>query len=91
MGMPSTVMKRSVVIAGHRTSISLEEAFWNGLKDIARWRRQTVSDLLGSINAERQHDNLSSAVRLFVLNQYQARSAIEWSGYEPNVSHSSVG
>jgi predicted DNA-binding ribbon-helix-helix protein len=82
---------RSIVLAGHKTSISLEEAFWNGLKDIAMRRRQTLSDLVGSIDAERKHGNLSSAVRLFVLNHYQARSSSESvtksSGYEANLSH----
>ena len=54
-------------------------------------RRQTLSDLVGSIDAERKHGNLSSAVRLFVLNHYQARSSSESvtksSGYEANLSH----
>jgi len=90
--MKSPVVKRSIVLAGHKTSISLEEAFWNGLKDIAMRRRQTLSDLVGSIDAERKHgNNLSSAVRLFVLNHYQARSSSESvtksSGYEANLSH----
>ena len=75
--MKSSVVKRSIVLAGHKTSVSLEEAFWNGLKDIARGRRQTLSDLIGIIDAERQHGNLSSAVRLFVLNHYQSHSSSE--------------
>ena len=73
--MKSPVVKRSIVLAGHKTSVSLEEAFWNGLKDIATGRRQTVSDLIGIIDAGRQHSNLSSAVRLFVLNYYQLHSS----------------
>jgi len=72
--MKSPVVKRSVVIAGHKTSVSLEEAFWKGLKDIAVSRRMTLSDLVGTIDAERQHGNLSSAIRLFVLEHYQTRS-----------------
>jgi predicted DNA-binding ribbon-helix-helix protein len=75
--MKSSVVKRSIVLAGHKTSVSLEEAFWNGLKDIAMGRRQTLSDLIGIIDAERQHGNLSSAVRLFVLNHYQSHSSSE--------------
>jgi len=71
--MKSPVLKRSIVIAGHKTSVSLEEAFWRGLKDIAVNRRVTLSDLVGTIDAERQHGNLSSAIRLFVLEHYQAR------------------
>jgi len=75
--MKSPVVRRSIVLAGHKTSVSLEEAFWNGLKDIAMGRRQTVSDLIGIIDSERQHGNLSSAVRLFVLKHYQLRSSSE--------------
>jgi predicted DNA-binding ribbon-helix-helix protein len=70
--MKSKVVKRSIVIAGHKTSVSLEEAFWNGLKDIAADRRMPLSDLVGAIDSERQHGNLSSAIRLFVLEYYQA-------------------
>lgn len=71
--MKSPVIKRSIVIAGHKTSVSLEDAFWKGLKDIAVGRRMTLSDLVGAIDAERQHGNLSSAIRLFVLDHYQAQ------------------
>ena len=62
-----------LVLAGHKTSVSLEEAFWRGLKDIARSRRMTLSDLVCGIDTKRGYGNLSSAVRLFVLNHYQAR------------------
>ena len=71
--MKSTIVKRSVVIAGHKTSVSLEDAFWRGLKDIASNRRTSVSDLINSIDIDREQGNLSSALRLFVLNHYQAR------------------
>ena len=71
--MKSPVVKRSIVIAGHKTSVSLEDAFWKGLKDIAVSRRMTLSDLVGTIDTERQQGNLSSAIRLFVLDHYQAR------------------
>jgi predicted DNA-binding ribbon-helix-helix protein len=73
--MKSSVMKRSIVLAGHKTSVSLEDAFWQGLKDIATSRRMTLSDLIGSIDTDREHGNLSSALRLFVLGHYQKRSA----------------
>ena len=69
--MKSAVVKRSIVIAGHRTSVSLEDAFWKGLKEIARARNRTISDLIASIDAQRKHANLSSAIRLFVLDFYQ--------------------
>ena len=73
--MKSPIVKRSVVLAGHKTSVSLEDAFWQGLKEIAQSRRATLSDLVASVNAARQYGNLSSALRLFVLNHYQARLA----------------
>ena len=62
--MKSSVVKRSIVLSGHKTSVSLEDAFWRGLKDIAATRRMTLSDLVGSIDSERKHGNLSSAIRL---------------------------
>ena len=73
--MKSPVMKHSVVLGGHKTSVSLEEPFWQALKDIAAIRHMTLCDLIGRIDLERQHANLSSALRLFVLNHYQARAA----------------
>jgi predicted DNA-binding ribbon-helix-helix protein len=72
--MKSRVVKRSIVIAGHRTSVSIEEAFWQGLKDIALSRRATLCELVASIDAGREHGNLSSAIRLFVLDHFQARN-----------------
>jgi predicted DNA-binding ribbon-helix-helix protein len=75
--MKSAIVKRSVVLAGHKTSVSLEEAFWRGLKDIASSRRSTLSNLIGSINTDREQGNLSSAIRLFVLSHYQARPGYE--------------
>jgi predicted DNA-binding ribbon-helix-helix protein len=69
--MKSPVVKRSIVIAGHKTSVSLEDAFWKGLKEIAGGRNATLSDLVASIDADRQHGNLSSALRLFVLDFYR--------------------
>ena len=69
--MKSLVIKRSVVIAGHKTSVSLEDAFWNGLKEIAGRRDITLSDLVAAIDSQRHHGNLSSAIRLFVLEFYR--------------------
>jgi predicted DNA-binding ribbon-helix-helix protein len=73
--MKSPVVKRSIVIAGHKTSVSLEDAFWKGLKDIAGGRDTTLSDLVASIDSERRHGNLSSAIRLFVLDFYRNQLA----------------
>jgi predicted DNA-binding ribbon-helix-helix protein len=70
--MKSQVIKRSIVIAGHKTSVSLEEAFWRSLKEIARERGITLSELVASIDSGRRHGNLSSAIRLFVLDHYRA-------------------
>jgi predicted DNA-binding ribbon-helix-helix protein len=69
--MKSTVIKRSVVLVGHKTSVSLEDEFWNGLREIAKQRGRTVSDLIAAIDADRQNANLSSAIRLFVLDFYR--------------------
>jgi predicted DNA-binding ribbon-helix-helix protein len=69
--MKSPVVKRSIVIAGHKTSVSLEEAFWTGLKQIASGCDRTLSEMVSTIDAERAHGNLSSAIRLFVLDHYR--------------------
>jgi predicted DNA-binding ribbon-helix-helix protein len=69
--MKSPVVKRSIVIAGHKTSVSLEDGFWKGLKEIASGRDITLSELVAAIDSERQHGNLSSAIRLFVLDFYR--------------------
>ena len=69
--MKSPIVKRSIVVAGHKTSVSLEEAFWNGMKEISGERSMTLSELVGEIHTRRQQGNLSSAIRLFVLNHFQ--------------------
>jgi predicted DNA-binding ribbon-helix-helix protein len=71
--MKSPVVKRSIVLAGHKTSVSLEDAFWAGLKEIAGKRVMTLSDLVGTIDSQRQQGNLSSALRLFVLEFYRSQ------------------
>lgn len=72
--MKSPVVKRSIVVAGHKTSVSLEEAFWNGMKEIASARTLTLSELVGEIDGGRQQGNLSSAIRLFVLDYFRSRA-----------------
>ena len=69
--MKSSVSKRSIVIAGHKTSVSLEDQFWNSLKEIAGERGMTLAELVAAIDGNRQHANLSSAIRLFVLGVYR--------------------
>jgi predicted DNA-binding ribbon-helix-helix protein len=75
--MKSPVIKRSIVIAGHKTSVSLEDAFWKGLKEIAAERNMTLSELVASIDSDRQHGNLSSAIRLFVLDYYRNQHSVD--------------
>ncbi len=72
--MKSPVVKRSIVIAGHKTSVSLEDAFWASLKDIAGTRNMTLSELVASIDADRRQGNLSSAIRLYVLDHFRVQS-----------------
>ena len=86
--MKSPVIKRSIVIAGHKTSVSLEDAFWKGLKEIADDRDVTLSDLVSSIDTDRQHGNLSSAIRLFVLDHYRSQTAV---AREPAVTREMIG
>ena len=73
--MKSLVVKRSIVVAGHKTSVTLEDAFWNGLKEIASGRNITLSDLVTAVDSERRQGNLSSAIRLFVLDFYRDQLA----------------
>ena len=72
--MNSTVTKRSVVIAGRKTSISLEDEFWNGLKAIARHHQRTLSSVVGEIDQKR-HGNLSSAIRVYVFGNLCTQAA----------------
>jgi predicted DNA-binding ribbon-helix-helix protein len=67
--MKSSITKRSVMIDGHKTSVSLEDSFWSGLKKIAQFERTTLGELLAKIDGKRERGNLSSAIRLFVLDQ----------------------
>lgn len=64
---PQRVIKRSLSIAGHRTSVSLEEIFWSELRVIADKRGLSVAALVAEIDAQRGEANLSSALRVFVL------------------------
>jgi predicted DNA-binding ribbon-helix-helix protein len=67
--------QRSIVIAGHKTSVSLEDQFWDGLKEIASERGMALHELVGAIDANRNQTNLSSAIRLFVLGFYREQNA----------------
>ena len=72
--MAGEIEKHSVVIDGHKTSVSLEPAFWQGLREIAADRGCTVSELVAELDKART-GNLSSAIRLFVLEETRARGA----------------
>ena len=66
----SRIGKRSI---GHDTSVSLEDQFWEALKEIAKERGTTLQDLVATIKAERHTGGLSSAIRVFVIEHYEAR------------------
>ena len=73
---PQTV-KRSVIVAGQRKNISLEEPIWQSLKEIADYQDMTLPALVATINAERNQGKLSSAIRLFVLNFYREQLEVQ--------------
>ena len=73
--MKSPVLKkRSIVVVGHRTSVSLEDEFWASLRKIAKERDQGISHLISEINECRDFANLSSAIRLFILRYYRGQA-----------------
>jgi predicted DNA-binding ribbon-helix-helix protein len=67
----SRVAKRSIIIGSRKSSVSLEDAFWNALNEIASEEGLTASVLVTRINKDRQHANLSSALRIYVLDHYR--------------------
>ena len=76
--MKSSIVKRSVVIGGHKTSISLEEPFWTALKQIAHAQQVTLSVLVTHIDDTREQSNLSSAIRVFVLRHSRLAPVAQW-------------
>jgi predicted DNA-binding ribbon-helix-helix protein len=80
--MKSPIVKRSIVIGGHKTSVSLEDAFWRGLKEIARAQRVTLSKMVADIDKARSQSNLSSAIRLFVLDRLRNPPAAAADGHD---------
>jgi predicted DNA-binding ribbon-helix-helix protein len=78
--MKSPVIKRSIMLAGHKTSVSLEDAFWQGLKEIASQRKMSGSALIGLVDAQRGDGNLSSAIRLFVLDYFRSLAEPQLAG-----------
>jgi predicted DNA-binding ribbon-helix-helix protein len=70
MTSTGAIKKRSVNIAGHRTSVSIEAPFWDALRDIAAHDKKSVNDLIAAIDGARD-GNLSSAIRIYVLRAMQ--------------------
>ena len=85
--MKSSIVKRSVVIGGHKTSVSLEEPFWIDLKEIACAQHVTLSALITKIDGTREQSNLSSAIRLFVLRHSRLAQS---RGHYPRTASSSA-
>ena len=77
--MKSTIVKRSVVISGHYTSVSLEDVVWSDLKNIARSKQETLGELVEKIDRTRDNSNLSSAIRLFVLEHFRSKRQVHGS------------
>jgi predicted DNA-binding ribbon-helix-helix protein len=67
----SSVVKRSVIRNGHKSSISLEDQFWDALREIADDRQVAISTLVATIDHNRTTSNLSSAIRVFVLDHFR--------------------
>ena len=88
--MKSPVVKRSVLVGGHKTSVSLEESFWSGMKDIAGQRGMTLSELVSEIDKNRQQGNLSSAIRLFVLDHFRSGASSPRAGHAQVLAESPV-
>ena len=72
--MKSTIIKRSIVLKGRKTSVSLETEFWDGLREIACTQKAKLTELAQQIDKDRKDANLSSAIRVFVLNHLRAAS-----------------
>jgi predicted DNA-binding ribbon-helix-helix protein len=72
--MKSPIVKHSIAVGGHKTSISLEDPFWRALKEIASGHRLTLSNVVADIDKSRQNGNLSSAIRLFVLAELRSQA-----------------
>jgi predicted DNA-binding ribbon-helix-helix protein len=70
----TSIIKRSIVIGGHKTSVSLEDPFWDAMKKIACLKNMTLADLVEQIDVDRDQGNLSSAIRLFVLDHFKVAS-----------------
>ena len=81
--MKSAIIKRSVVLDGHKTSVSLENEFWEGLREIADQQNTSLSSLVRQIDRDRNRGNLSSAIRVFVYKYFRTENA---AGVQPSAT-----
>jgi predicted DNA-binding ribbon-helix-helix protein len=72
--MKSAQMKRSIKLDGRKTSVSIENDFWGGLKEIAQFQRVTVSKLIVDIRETHKQSSLASGIRIFVLEHFQNKA-----------------
>jgi predicted DNA-binding ribbon-helix-helix protein len=84
--MNSTVKKRPIVIGRRQTSISLEDDFWTSLQQIPHGRQVTRPDLIASLDAARGNSNLSSTIRVFILDHYRAMAGQSDVGFTATLS-----
>jgi predicted DNA-binding ribbon-helix-helix protein len=75
--MKSAIVKRSIVLNGHKTSVSLENEFWDGLHAISDQQKTKLSALVQQIDLDRRNANLSSAIRIFVYNHFRGQAGAE--------------
>jgi predicted DNA-binding ribbon-helix-helix protein len=85
--MQTAVIKRSIVLDGHKTSVSLENEFWHGLREIAGRENTALSILVGKIDRERNSCNLSSAIRVHVFNYFRAQVGRQENRQEITAGH----
>jgi len=84
--MKSAVLKRSIILEGHKTSVSLEDEFWDGLREIVSDRNTSLSIVVDEIDRDRDNCNLSSAIRVYVFNYSRGRISRQGSGIAPEDS-----
>ena len=87
--MKTAVIKRSILINGKKTSVSLENEFWDALHEIAKYKNTTAAKLAGEIARQRNTVNLSSAIRIFVYNHFRSIQGKQKAdhGYNPTRRH----
>ncbi len=84
--MQSVVKKRSVHLHGRKTSVSMEDEFWEAFKEIARERGKYIIELIAEVDSSRVTANLSSALRLFVLDHYQSLTSARLKVQQPGLT-----